>query len=69
VNPSALVLSGALLLDHLGEHAAAARVRAAVAAAVAGPVRTYDLGGTASTTEMTDAIIAALPGAGEGSAA
>jgi isocitrate/isopropylmalate dehydrogenase len=40
-----------------------------VAAVVAGPVTTYDLGGTASTTEMTDAIIAALPGAGEGSAA
>jgi isocitrate dehydrogenase (NAD+) len=61
VNPTALVLSGALLLDHLGEHAAAARVRAAVAATVAGPVTTYDLGGTATTTEMTNAIIAALP--------
>jgi isocitrate dehydrogenase (NAD+) len=69
VNPCALVLSGALLLEHLGEAAAAARVRAAVAAVVAGPVTTYDLGGSASTTEMTDAIIAALPGAGEGSAA
>ncbi|HEY7592889.1 MAG TPA: isocitrate/isopropylmalate family dehydrogenase [Actinophytocola sp.] len=69
VNPCALILSGALLLDHLGETAAADGVRAAVAAVVAGPVTTYDLGGTASTTEMTDAIIAALPGAGEGSAA
>ena len=61
VNPTALVLSGALLLDHLGEYEAAARVRLAVAAVVAGPVTTYDLGGTATTTEMTDAIIAALP--------
>ncbi|MGH3763031.1 isocitrate/isopropylmalate dehydrogenase family protein [Actinophytocola sp.] len=70
VNPTALVLSGALLLDHLGESAAAARVRGAVAAVVsAGRATTYDLGGTASTTEMTDAIIAALPRAGEGSAA
>jgi isocitrate dehydrogenase (NAD+) len=69
VNPCALVLSGALLLEHLGETAAAARVRAAVAAVVAGQVTTYDLGGSASTTEMTDAIIAALPGAGEGNAA
>lgn len=60
VNPAALVLSGALLLDHLGEHAAAAGIRAAVATTVAGPVTTYDLGGTAGTTEMTDAIIAAL---------
>ncbi|TDV56380.1 isocitrate/isopropylmalate dehydrogenase family protein [Actinophytocola oryzae] len=62
VNPTALVLSGALLLDHLGETEAATRVRAAVAATVAGPITTYDLGGTATTTEMTDAIIAALPG-------
>jgi len=70
VNPTALVLSGALLLDHLDERTAADRIRAAVAAVVAGPVTTYDLGGTASTTAMTDAIIAALTdGVGKGSAA
>ena len=61
VNPTALILSGALLLDHLAERAAAERIRSAVATVIErGEHTTYDLGGNAGTTEMTDAIIAAL---------
>jgi tartrate dehydrogenase/decarboxylase/D-malate dehydrogenase len=60
-NPLAAVLSAALMLDHLGLTAAAAAVRDAVAKVLAaGDVRTPDLGGTASTTQMGDAVVAVL---------
>ncbi len=63
-NPIALVLSAALMLRHLGERDAAARVESAVAATLRdGKVRTRDLGGTAGTTDVRDAIIAHLNGA------
>jgi isocitrate dehydrogenase (NAD+) len=56
-NPTALLLSGLLMLDHIAETAAADRIRAALTRVlVAGQVRTRDLGGSASTTEFTDAI-------------
>ncbi len=56
-NPMALILSGALMLDHLGEHAAANRVREALnAVLLEGRVLTRDLGGTAGTTEIAEAI-------------
>ncbi len=61
VNPTATVLSGAMLLDHLGQRDAAERVRGAVAATIAeGKHVTYDLGGRASTSAMADAICAQL---------
>lgn len=61
VNPTATILSGAMLLDHLGQRDAAERVRGAVAATIAeGRHVTYDLGGRASTTAMTDAICAQM---------
>jgi 3-isopropylmalate dehydrogenase len=72
VNPIAMVLSAVLMLDWLGETETATRVRNAVAAVVAeGSVRTYDMlklrggpqavaQGAATTTQMTDAMIAAL---------
>lgn len=61
VNPTALILSAALMLDHLGEGAAADRVRAAVAEVIRrGDTTTYDLGGQASTSAMTEAVIGAL---------
>jgi isocitrate dehydrogenase (NAD+) len=56
-NPTALLLSAVLMLDHLGESAAAGRVRAALARTLAGEVRTRDLGGTASTSEFASAVI------------
>ena len=60
-NPTALLLSGLMMLDHLGEPAAAERIRAALAQVLVDrTVRTRDLGGTASTTEFTDAICRAL---------
>lgn len=58
VNPLATVLSGVMMLRHLGEGAAADRVMEAVTAVLAeGKAVTYDLGGTAGTSEMADAII------------
>ena len=60
-NPGALVLASALMLDHIGDHERANRIRNAFVSTVrGGRVLTRDLGGTASTTEFTDAVIAAL---------
>lgn len=58
-NPIALVLSAALMLRHLGEAAAADRIVTAVEDVLRdGRVRTRDLGGTAGTTDVRDAIVA-----------
>lgn len=51
-NPLASILSGALLLDHLGLAGAAERLTAAVRADLEAGVTTPDLGGTASTVEV-----------------
>jgi isocitrate dehydrogenase (NAD+) len=60
-NPTALMLSGVLLLRHIGEQAAATRVEDAIRAVIAeGRTVTYDLGGTAGTSEFADAIVARL---------
>jgi isocitrate dehydrogenase (NAD+) len=56
-NPTALLLSGLMMLEHIGEPQRAERIRAALSSVLsAGRIRTRDLGGTASTTEFTDAI-------------
>ena len=56
-NPTALLLSALMMLDHLGERAASARIRTALDRVLTdGVIRTRDLGGTATTTEFTDAI-------------
>ena len=62
-NPIGAILSAAMLLDHLGEAAAADRVRRAVQATVAAGTVTPDLGGRATTDQVTDAIIAHISGA------
>ncbi|HVL22974.1 MAG TPA: isocitrate/isopropylmalate dehydrogenase family protein [Thermomicrobiales bacterium] len=66
-NPTAMLLSGALMLRHLGERDAAERVEGAVATVIGkGQQVTYDLRAdrdqakAASTDEMANAIIAAL---------
>lgn len=60
-NPIALLLSALMMLRHIGETEAAARIDAALNHVLfARETITRDLGGTASTTEFTDAIIAAL---------
>lgn len=72
VNPIAMILSAAMMLDYIGEGEKAERIRKAIARVVeAGKVRTYDMmrlpggpdvieKGAATTQEMTDAIIKAL---------
>lgn len=58
VNPTAIILSSVLMLRHIGEREAAERVFKATAAVIAeGKSVTYDLGGSAGTSEMADAII------------
>jgi len=60
-NPTALLRSALLLLEHIGEGHAASRIEAALFRALTTPARTTrDLGGSASTTEFTDAIVQAL---------
>ena len=62
-NPTALVLSGVLMLRFLGEKEAADRVENAVRAVLAvGKIRTGDLGGKSSTDEYTQAVIDRLAG-------
>lgn len=57
-NPTALMQSSVLMLAHLGERRAAARLQAAIHAVYAArECLTGDLGGTASTDQFTDAVI------------
>jgi isocitrate dehydrogenase (NAD+) len=72
VNPIAMIMSAAMMVDHVGEHDKAERIRKAIAAVVAeGKVRTYDMmrlsgsaksitQGAATTVQMTDAILAKI---------
>jgi isocitrate dehydrogenase (NAD+) len=61
VNPTALLLSAVLMLEHLGEGEAASRITAALEAVLAQGQRvTYDLGGTVGTDQMAGAIIERL---------
>jgi isocitrate dehydrogenase (NAD+) len=72
VNPIAMILSAAMMVEHVGETDKSDRIKNAVAAVVKeGKVRTYDMmripggaksisQGAASTTQMTDAILAKL---------
>jgi 3-isopropylmalate dehydrogenase len=56
-DPAATLLSGAMLLEHLGYEAEGARVRAAVEGVLREGPRTPDLGGTATTEAVTDAVL------------
>ena len=72
VNPIAMILSAAMMLDHVGETVKAENIRKAIASVVAeGKVRTYDMmrisggaksisQGAATTNQMTDAILAKI---------
>jgi len=60
-NPTALLMSGIMMLHHLGESSAAQRIQAALEKVYReGQHATRDLGGTTGTREFTDAVIAAL---------
>jgi isocitrate dehydrogenase (NAD+) len=66
-NPTALLLSAILMLRHLDEDGAANRITSALDHTLqAGTVRTRDLGGTATTTEFTDAVCRVLEEGGTG---
>lgn len=63
-NPSGLMLAAASMLEHLGHRTNAARLRAAVAAALRSRRnRTPDLGGDGNTRRFTDAVLRELEGA------
>jgi tartrate dehydrogenase/decarboxylase/D-malate dehydrogenase len=62
-NPVGSFWTAAMMLGHLGEAAAAARLMAAVEQVCAAGVLTPDLGGRATTAEVTRAVVAALHGA------
>jgi 3-isopropylmalate dehydrogenase len=66
-NPVAMILSSAMLLEWLATkhddprlREAASRVEQGVTASVTGGTSTRDLGGTASTSEFTEAVVAAI---------
>ncbi len=60
-NPMALILSGVLMLRHMGLSSCAARIESGLRLALVSGVRTRDLGGNASTAEFTRAVVANLP--------
>jgi isocitrate dehydrogenase (NAD+) len=60
-NPTALLLSGVMMLRHVGHHDKAAKIEDACLSTIReGKYRTGDLGGKSSTKEFTDAICAKL---------
>ena len=60
-NPIGSFWSASMMLEHLGEQKAAARLMAAIeAVTAAGAVMPKDLGGNASSRQVADAVIAAL---------
>ena len=62
-NPTAVIRSAAQLIAHLGEKTAAARIERAVERALSDPAnQTGDLGGKATTSEITNAILNELEG-------
>ena len=61
-NPTALLLSSILMLDHLGERSAARRIEAALETVYREAKQTTkDVGGPAGTDQFTNAVISALP--------
>jgi isocitrate dehydrogenase (NAD+) len=60
-NPLAVIMSGVMMLNHIGEEAIATRIRNAYDAVLAeGKNLTRDLGGSAGTSQFADAVIARL---------
>jgi tartrate dehydrogenase/decarboxylase/D-malate dehydrogenase len=68
-NPAAQMYTAAMMLEHLGEVAAAAELTTAVDSVLRSGVRTRDLGGTAGTQDVSDEVLrvlGALPPVGVG---
>ena len=55
-NPVAAVLTGSLMLEHLGHAAAAAELKQAVRTVLASAIRTPDLGGAARTVDVANKL-------------
>jgi len=63
-NPIAAIWAGAMMLDHLGERTAHDRILASIESVLSqGQVKTPDLGGRATTAEMTKAVTSAMTAA------
>lgn len=61
VNPTAMILSAVMMLRYLGEQQAAERIHRALTEVIReGKTITYDLGGSATTMEMAEAVIAKM---------
>ncbi|MEW6606315.1 MAG: isocitrate/isopropylmalate dehydrogenase family protein [bacterium] len=62
VNPCACILSGAMMLEYLGEKEASKKIVNAVSLVIKeGKTLTYDLGGSSTTSQMTKSIIQKIP--------
>lgn len=59
-NPIGQIWSGALMLEHLGETAAAAEIVSAIEATTGKGIFTPDLGGSATTSMVAEAVLASL---------
>jgi isocitrate dehydrogenase (NAD+) len=59
-NPTALIQSGVMMLHHLGEHTAAAKIEKGLLATFEGGTRTTDLGGSVGTEEFTRTLCEAI---------
>jgi isocitrate dehydrogenase (NAD+) len=62
VNPMALLLSGTLMLEHLGENDARTNIEGALRTTLEKGIKTYDLGGDATTSGFAEAIASELKG-------
>jgi isocitrate dehydrogenase (NAD+) len=62
VNPSALLLSATLMLDHLGMAVQQKDIEGALEATLAKGIKTYDLGGSATTSGFAEAVASELKG-------
>ncbi|HID61009.1 MAG TPA: 3-isopropylmalate dehydrogenase, partial [Hadesarchaea archaeon] len=60
-NPLAAILAGQMMLEHLGEQKTADQLEQAVVEVLReGKIRTHDLGGTSSTSDVGDAVVAKI---------
>lgn len=60
VNPTGMLLSAAMLLEHIGEKAAGERLAAAIRSCYELGIKTKDVGGNAKTSEMVERIVSLL---------
>ena len=64
-NPVATFWTACQMLEHLGEESAATRLMKAIEEVCAAGIMTPDVGGSATTAEVTDAMIASIRGSNE----